>query len=223
MSATPTRRTYRSPSRQQAATATRDAIAAAARELFRSDGFRATTIRALAERAGVAPQTVYAVFGTKRGVLVDLVRRAKESASVGATFEKLMAEPDAYRQLALTVAITVRWAEESADLVDLVRAEGGSDEDVAAVWRDIEDTRWNGNHAFVQTLAQRGLLREGLDVRRATDLLWTLESTDMFRLLVVERGWSRRAYVQHLEHMLATTLLAEPVPRRRASRGPGGG
>lgn len=100
-----------------------------------------------------------------------------------------MTEPDAYRQLALTVAITARWAEESADLVDLVRAEGGSDDEVAAVWRDI----------------------------------WTLESTDLYRLLVVERGWSRRAYVQHLEHMLATTVLAEPVPRRRASRGPGGG
>src|SRR5438067_1239733 len=145
------RRAYRSPSRQQAASATRDAIAAAARELFKAQGFRATTIKAIADRAGVAPQTVYAIFGAKRGVLVDLVRRAKESAAVGATFEALMAEPDPRRQVALTVRITLRWAEESADLVDLVRAEASSDADVAAVWRDIEDSRWRGNHTLVRS------------------------------------------------------------------------
>ncbi len=192
----------------QAATATRDAIAAAARELFKSDGFRGTTIRAIADRAGVAPQTVYAIYATKRGVLVELVRRAKESAAVGVTFDKLMAEPDPRRQLALTVTITLRWAEESADLIDLVRAEAGSDDDVAAVWREIEDARWHGNQALVHSLAARGLLRPGLDERRATDLLWTLESTDLYRLLVVERGWSRRAYVRHLEDLLTDALLA---------------
>lgn len=48
-------------------------ILRAARELFVRGGYQATTLTAVAERAGVAHRTVYVRFGTKAGLLARVV------------------------------------------------------------------------------------------------------------------------------------------------------
>ena len=59
----------RVPLRQRQAQETRRAIAGAARSLFAEHGYAATSIDAVAEEAGVAARTVYAIFGTKKAIL----------------------------------------------------------------------------------------------------------------------------------------------------------
>src|SRR4030065_1779120 len=59
----------KSTHRQRQAQATRDMIGTAAQALFLEQGYICTTIDAIAERAGVATSTVYAIFGSKRGIL----------------------------------------------------------------------------------------------------------------------------------------------------------
>ena len=203
----PTPRRYRSATRTAAAQDTRAAIATAAADLFRSRGYRGTTMTAIANNAGVAVQTVYAIFASKRGILLELVSRAKAAADVGTAFEQLMAETDPRRTLDLTVALTLRWAEAGADLVDIVRAESGSDPDVAAAWHDAEDSRLRGNTAVIEQLAARGHLRADRSIAAAADLLWTLESTDLYRLLVTERGWSAKRYRTEICDLLIQALL----------------
>jgi len=46
-------------------------------------------------------------------------------------------------------------------------------------------------------------LRPGLAVAQATDLLWALGSAEMYRMLVVDRGWPPQQY----EGWLASTLI----------------
>ena len=67
------KRSYSSAKREAQARETRRSILDAAHELFVATGYAATTIQAIAERAGVAVQTVYAVFGTKRELLRQLI------------------------------------------------------------------------------------------------------------------------------------------------------
>ncbi len=55
---------------------TRRRIVAAARVLFARDGYGATTLRGIATEAGVAVQTVYAVYGSKAGTLAALLDSA---------------------------------------------------------------------------------------------------------------------------------------------------
>ncbi|HWI34402.1 MAG TPA: helix-turn-helix domain-containing protein, partial [Lapillicoccus sp.] len=55
--------------RARSARATRRRVIEAAHDLFLKQGFRATTIREVAERAGVSAETVYKGFGGKAGVL----------------------------------------------------------------------------------------------------------------------------------------------------------
>ena len=63
------KRPYSSTLRADQARLTRDRILAAAEELFLADGYGTTTIARVARQAGVAADTVYATFGSKRGIL----------------------------------------------------------------------------------------------------------------------------------------------------------
>jgi hypothetical protein len=63
---------------------------------------------------------------------------------------------------------------------------------------------------FAQLLADRGVLRPGLSVEEARDLLWTLNSLAVHDLLVVKRGWSPERY----RHWLAATLAQALLPDR---------
>ena len=61
------------PRREQRARETRRTILTAARDLFVTQGYGPTTVQAIADRADVAVQTVYAVFGNKRTILDAVV------------------------------------------------------------------------------------------------------------------------------------------------------
>src|SRR3569833_4731801 len=61
------------PKRVRDATKTRARMLEAARELFVRNGYGATTLKEIADRAGVAVQTIYFVFGNKRVLLKELV------------------------------------------------------------------------------------------------------------------------------------------------------
>src|SRR5689334_25057001 len=79
------RRPYRSPVRERQRAETRAAIVDAAWELFLEQGYATTSITEIASTAGVSPETVYAVFGTKREVLrvvVDTAATGTEGGSV---------------------------------------------------------------------------------------------------------------------------------------------
>ena len=57
-------------------------------------------------------------------------------------------------------------------------------------------------------LASRGVLREGLGVGIASDLIWTLTSLAVHDLFVVERGWSSEQYERWLTDALTRELLS---------------
>jgi hypothetical protein len=64
----------------------------------------------------------------------------------------------------------------------------------------------------VRTLARRKLLRTGLTQPKATDIVYTVMSPEVFRILTVERGWSEDEY----EAWLARTLRTQLLPRALA-------
>src|SRR6185295_13157735 len=70
------KRSYDASGRRERARARRMAVVLAARDLFERDGFRLTTIAAVAAHAGVAPISIYKGFGTKAALakaVFDLV------------------------------------------------------------------------------------------------------------------------------------------------------
>jgi AcrR family transcriptional regulator len=91
--------------------ARRERILAAARELARGGGYPATTIRAVAERAGTTPATVYRYFPSKDHLLLHLMIDWSQQSIAGLT------------AAAYTGTMPERVAAGFADLVDWAAAE----------------------------------------------------------------------------------------------------
>ncbi len=72
------------------------------------------------------------------------------------------------------------------------------------------DQRARGQGGVARKLARSGALRAGLRERDAGDLIHALMSPELFRLLVVDRGWSARRYEHWLAGTLADQLLSRP-------------
>ena len=62
---------------------------------------------------------------------------------------------------------------------------------------------------FAQHLLETGALRPDVSLDEARDVLWTLNSHEVYRMLVRERGWSQKRYRAWLAGMLASALLAD--------------
>lgn len=216
------KREYHAPHRARQAQATRDSIAAAARRLFASGGYAATTIEAIAREAGVAIQTIYATFGSKRAIVLSLLDAMEEEGGV----EQLQAElaraaGDPVRQIRHWVAFTRRFFERGTDLLEMARAAEPTEPDVAAHVREGERRRRAGAAAVVRSWAAAGVLRPRLEEQKAQDLAWTMLSPEVFRLLVVESGWSGEEYERWLSAELIGLLLA-PSAAGEAVRSPEG-
>ena len=196
--------------RQQRALGTRSRIRDAARELFLTRGYTATTIPDIARAAGVAHQTVYFTYGSKAGVLSAIV----DGAIVGdlepvpllqrPQVRRIATLADPRKRLERAVAVLCDVTQRVAPLYEIVRS-GANDDEVRALLDRHEAQRWETHRALVSLLD--GDLRPGLDVDEAADRLYALVSHDGYWLLVQRRGWSRQRWRSYAQQEAALQLL----------------
>lgn len=202
------KRSYRSQRRSENAADTRRRILAGARKLFIGSGYGATTIDAIARSAGVASQTVYVGFGSKRGVLFALLDEIVVDADVEGLEKAIEAAAgDAPRQLRERIAFNVRLFDGAIDLVTIVRTISGVEADSQAMWEEGEARRYQTQFEMVEEWARAGSLKPGLTAEQATDRLWALTGPDVYRLFVVERGWRSEDFRAWLVDTLEPQLL----------------
>jgi AcrR family transcriptional regulator len=182
---------------------------AAARSLFAQQGYGTTTLAAVAEQAGVAVQTVYATFGSKRAVLSALIDAIEVEAELPRLQERLQAPGAGPRdQLTLIISFNRRLWDRGLDVFEIVRGAGTTDPELIDASREGDARRRTAQGRLVRAWARAEPLHPGLTTRRATDLLWALSGPDLYRLLVVESGWSGDRYEAWLRQVLQTTLFA---------------
>ena len=206
------RRRYRSSARTRQREATRAAIIDAATAALIENGYAATTIAQIAARAEVSPETVYAVFGTKRDVLRAVVERASAGAPstdawrTGARLARVKAEPNQRRRLELITDATRDVLRRVAPIDEIVRSVAASDPEIAELQDELERRRRSDLRGLVQLLAEAGRLRVSID--DAVDLWWALgHSTGPYRSLTVDRAWSDRRARTALIDVVARALL----------------
>ncbi|HEX3212714.1 MAG TPA: helix-turn-helix domain-containing protein [Actinomycetota bacterium] len=205
------RRSYHSPRRQQQAAATRQAILEAAQRLFERRGYPATTMEQVAAEAGVALKTVYLAFATKSGLLRalwDLRLKGDQAEAAVAErpwYREVVEEPDPERQLRGNARNARLVKERIAGVLKILRSAAPVDPDAEALWRLIQTDFYDNQRVLVESLRARQALRPGLDVARASDILWTLNHPDVWLLLVGERGWAPEQW----ERWFADTACAQ--------------
>jgi AcrR family transcriptional regulator len=188
--------------REEQAAVTRRRILDAARRRFFEDGYAATTLKAVAAEAGVAVQTVYAVFGSKAAILAELRALVVDLPEADAEFRAAMAEPTAERRLArFAHSIRGRW-EHAGDIVrvhqDAVRVDPSLRPGIAAA----EARRRGGIAAFVRGIEAD--LGARIDVERSIGVVNALTLYAVYEEIVSVQGWTPDAY----EAWLADSLVA---------------
>ncbi|MEW2516010.1 helix-turn-helix domain-containing protein [Streptomyces sp. NPDC046870] len=203
------RRPYDSRRRQQAAHRNRAAILAAGRELLFRDGYQATTVRAVAERAGVSPETLYKAFGGKPGLvkaLWDVTLAGDDEPLTMAErpqLQAVLATRDAHAKLRLYAAF-VRGVHERLAALSALLAQAGPE--AGQVLAASEEERLTGVSAFVAHLAEAGVLPPDADTARLADSWWALTGPHLYTQLTAGRGWDTDTYEDWLTGMLASAL-----------------
>jgi AcrR family transcriptional regulator len=204
------KRSYHSRARKRQAEETRRRILAATRELFESRGYAGTTLEAIAEVAEVSPKTVAAVFGSKRAILAEVVNPDAFGPHVQRLLDELRATPEPLRQMSLVAQITREAYEPLVLELELLRTAHAVAPELADLAREIEMRRRQNQGRLVAYLDEHRMLRQGLPLEEATDVLWTLTSYELYRMLVIERRWPPERYETWLAQLLIEHLL-QPV------------
>jgi TetR/AcrR family transcriptional regulator, regulator of autoinduction and epiphytic fitness len=207
------KRRYESEHRREQARLTRRTILDAAAALFVDPGYAATPLTAVAAHAGVAVQTVYKVFGTKKALLSALVdvTIAGDDEPVALPDRQFVKDIDALPGVRdklerFATHLVETHARQAAVMVALAGA-ATADPDVAAIWRKNLDDRWRGMRLFAATLAETGRLRPDHTADTAADVLWLAMDVRNYDWLVRERGWSTERFRRWYVDTVAATLL----------------
>jgi AcrR family transcriptional regulator len=218
-------RRYDSARRRAQAEATRRDILHAAQRLFEEHGYAATTMAAIAAESHVALKTVYVAFETKSGVLRALwnlrLRGDDDALPVAQQdwYQEVVAEPDPRRQLRMNARNSRAVKERIGPLLEVIGSAAAVDPDIEGLWKRIGSEFHANQRVIVESLARRKALKRGLDVDRATDILWALNHPNMWQMLVGDRGWSPDEYESWFAETAEAQLLKAPTgadaPRRR--------
>jgi AcrR family transcriptional regulator len=189
--------------RQEQAAATRERIAEAARRLFAANGYRPTSMEAIAAAAGVAPRTVYSAFGAKREILSAICERwLAESGAIGVV-DRALAEPDAAKRLGLAATFLRALYGNGFDVVQLFEAAMDEDAETRALLRAKLAGR---NQAMDRMIASlEGSL--SMPVPAAQAIYRALAAPGIYQELVVESGWTADQFEGWIADTLARQLL----------------
>lgn len=205
--------------RQQQAEATRAAIARAARKLIFSKGYEAAKMDVIAREAGVATQTIYAIFGSKQAILAELLDQDSFGPDYQDLIRQVQATNDPEAKLHFPARIARQIYDAQSSTFDRFRGAGVVAPDLALLEKERECHRYEAQKHLVIFLEQSGRLRAGLSLAQARDILWTLTSREFYRLLVRERGWTSDAYEAWVSEMLVAALLERTGARIPKSKG----
>lgn len=210
----PVKRNYDAGGRRALAQQRRRRILDAATALFGEHGYQGTTMSAIAERAGVALDTVYAAVGAKPVLLTTLVELALSGADEPIEAEQreyvqaIHAAPSARHKLEIYAAAVRAIHGRLGPIFLVLDVASRSDPQIAAMWQGIADRRAANMRRFAAELVATGELRDDLDVDLVADVLWATNAAEFHDLLVRRRGWPPEQFERWLSDAWQRLLLA---------------
>jgi AcrR family transcriptional regulator len=208
-------RHYDNAGRQIQSEETRQRVVEAARHLMVERGYRATTIADVARRAGVHVDTVYALIGRKPVLLRELIEQAISGTDRAVAAQErdyvkaIRSASDPVRKLRIYAEATRQIQARMAPLLLALRDASATEPEAKQVWREISDRRAANMRQLVQDLDAAGGLRAGLSIDEAADILWATNSSELYVLLTVERGWPPDRYERWLAEAWCRLLLPD--------------
>jgi AcrR family transcriptional regulator len=200
-------RPYRTALREEQAQLTRRRILEAARRLLVQRGYGQVTMQGIAREAAVAYQTVFAQFGSKLQLALELC--ASEFPHVGQTVAMLADSRDAGNPeawLQTMGAFARKLYEPCAEILRFMRESG--DPDLISRYKEIDAGRLQLLAELGPQLEETTRLRPGMSGKAAVDLVWSMTSPTTYEQLVLDRGWTPEQFESWLGAALVNLILA---------------
>ena len=204
---TTVRRRYRSRLREQQTEQTRRAVLQAAHDLFAANGWAGTGMREVAAGAGVALETVYSHFSSKRGLL----RAVADAAAAGDDEQVPLAQRPEFLAMGhgrrparvqaaarLLTAVHLR----TATIARLLRQAAPADDEIAEMLLSTRERQRSDVAAALELILSRP------PTTAERDGVWAIVSPEIYLLLVEESGWTPEQF----EAWVAATL-ERVIPR----------
>ncbi|MGW5635537.1 TetR/AcrR family transcriptional regulator [Streptomyces sp. NPDC003832] len=198
---------------------TRRRIIDAAGALFVERGYGATKLQEIADRAGVAVQTIYFVFRNKPSLLKELVdvAIAGDDEPVPTMerpwFQEVLTAPTAEAALAGLVVGTRGTLERVAAINEMVRAATASDPELRELWPQEADPRYTVISTAAGSLTGKPGARAAVPAGEAADIVYGVLSPELFLVLTRDRGWPPAKWERWAYDTLAAQLLTEDAAR----------
>jgi AcrR family transcriptional regulator len=209
-------RRYRSTVREEGARRTRQAIVAAATELFATRGYVAASLSDIAATAGVARPTVTAAFGAKP----VLLRQALDQALAGDDEPVAVADRPWFRPvwdatthhdaLVAYAHVCTVIGQRAGRLFEAVRRAADASPDVADLWQTTRRNRRAGAAMVVDHVVELGPLPSGLGREAAVDAVWFFNDPGHYEAMVRECSWPESDFTAWLASRLQDAVIGRP-------------
>jgi AcrR family transcriptional regulator len=213
------KRPYKSLVRKRQAVDTRRRIIEAARQLLQRAGYDGMTVEAIAQRAQVSAQSVYALFKSKAGILTELLDQSTFGDEYEEAVRQAMSASDPETRLRLAARIARQIHEPLSAAFDLLRGAGVVAPELAKLEQQRERLRYERQERMIISLRDAKRLRLGLNHQTGRDIFWMLTGRDVYRMLVRERRWSPQKYQDWLADTLVRSLLRPGKDKARSKAG----
>jgi AcrR family transcriptional regulator len=201
------RRRYDARLRSERASGTRQRILDAAKELFTARGLEKVTITDIASAAGVSAPTLYALFQSKTGILKAVVERSFFGARYAEIAQQAEKARDPEEILRITASISRIILDTEREEIGLMRGVSALSPELKAIETEMENVRFKLQEGRARLLVKSVPAARRLGLARVRDILWMYTGRDVYRMLVLERGWSSNEYESWLAETLITALM----------------
>lgn len=209
-----TKRKYDSSRRKAQAFETHQQILEAADRLFTINGYSGTSIEAIAQKASVAPETIYATFKNKKTILSKLIKTSilgdddnPVPIMLREQIREVAEEKNQKRQIQMFAKRIHLLMSRVAQLLEVMKSASKTESEIKRLSKKYVNGRFQGMGFFIDCVMANGALRNKLDKLTATETVWLLTSAEVYNLLIVERGWSGDEYEVWLSQTLTDFLL----------------
>jgi AcrR family transcriptional regulator len=192
--------------RQRDKDATHGALLEAGAKLIAERGFAHVTLANIAEAAGVSRQSVYLHFGSRAGFLTEVADYIWQQVGLPNPFEMIESAPTAHAALRKVIELRALSGELLDPYLYVPDSQADPEGEVMLAYNQRQRARLEVFRAIAKRMKQEGVLRDGITVDVAADLMWSVLSVPVWRSLVSLRGWSRQKFVRHMERFLMKAL-----------------
>jgi AcrR family transcriptional regulator len=161
----------------------------------------------LAQDANVSAPTVYALFKSKLGIVRALMDEALPTPQYEALLMEVNQEKTADGLFRIAAKIARQMYDAERDQMDMFQSASVLAPEFKILEKEREQRRYQRQEESMERVVKEKDLKKGLNFSQARDILWAFTGRDMYRLFVIEQGWTSDAYEKWLAQLLVKTLL----------------